>query len=155
MEMTRPGGNRGNSQPEGRPSPGAWKPAQNAGSHISTATTAAGLLSGKKSNPAKIVGSVRFLHRTAKNNRSKSVWTLFQLKHLNNQTVWPVIFGLTGPICARTLKSLHLLELRSRGHHDWPVKLVICPRSRMKNDQTLELRFQRFLDAEEFVLRRE
>src|SRR5262249_46960722 len=64
MEMTRPGGNRGNSQPEGRPSPGAWKPAQNAGSHISTATTAAGLLSGKKSNPAKIVGSVRFLHRT-------------------------------------------------------------------------------------------
>jgi len=33
--------------------------------------------------------------------------------------------------------------------------LVICPRSRMKNDQTLELRFQRFLDAEEFVLRRE
>src|SRR5262249_47919740 len=65
MEMTRPGGNRGNSQPEGRPSPGAWKPAQNAGSHISTATTAAGLLSGKKSNPAKIVGSVRFLHRTA------------------------------------------------------------------------------------------
>src|SRR6266852_7253968 len=32
-----------------------------------------------------------------------------------------VIFGLTGPICARALKSLHLLELRPRGHHDWPV----------------------------------
>ncbi len=32
-----------------------------------------------------------------------------------------VIFGLTGPICARSLKSLHLLELRPRGHHDWPV----------------------------------
>src|SRR5215471_7705783 len=42
----------------------------------------------------------------AKNNRSKSVCTLFQRKHLNNQTVWPVIFGLTGPICARALKSL-------------------------------------------------
>ncbi len=37
-------------------------------------------------------------------------------------TVWPVIFGLTGPICARALKSLHPLELRPRGHHDWPVK---------------------------------
>src|SRR5215471_15476189 len=32
--------------------------------------------------------------RVAKNNRSKSVCTLFQRKHLNNQTVWPVIFGL-------------------------------------------------------------
>ncbi len=60
--------------------------------------------------------------RVAKNNRSKSVWTLFQRKRLNNQTVWPVIFGLTGPICARALKSLHPLELRPRGHHDWPVK---------------------------------
>ncbi|HTT23707.1 MAG TPA: hypothetical protein VMG82_32565, partial [Candidatus Sulfotelmatobacter sp.] len=48
------------------PLPGAWKPAQNAGSHISTATTAGGLLSGKKTNPAKILGSVRFLHRTGK-----------------------------------------------------------------------------------------
>jgi hypothetical protein len=37
---------------------------------------------------------------------------------LSNQTVWPVIFGLTGPICARALKSLHLLGLRLRGHHD-------------------------------------
>ena len=63
--------------------------------------------------------------RFAKNNRSKSVCTLFQRKRLNNQTVWPVIFGLTGPICARALKSLHLLELRPRGHHDWPVKPVI------------------------------
>src|SRR6266705_2614810 len=36
---------------------------------------------------------------------------------LSNQTVWPVIFGLTGPICARALKSLHLLGLRLRGHH--------------------------------------
>ena len=32
------GGNRGNSQSEGRPFSGAGKPAQNAGSHISTAT---------------------------------------------------------------------------------------------------------------------
>ena len=63
--------------------------------------------------------------RIAKNNRSKSVWTLFQRKLLNNQTVWPVIFGLTGPICARALKSFHLFELRPRGHHDWPVKPTI------------------------------
>src|ERR1700694_3735210 len=63
--------------------------------------------------------------RFAKNNRSKSVWTLFQRKRLNNQTVWPVIFGITGPICERALKSLHLLELRPRGHHDWPVMPVI------------------------------
>ena len=63
--------------------------------------------------------------RLAKNNRSKSVWTLFQRKLLNNQTVWPVIFGLTGPICARALKSFHLFELQPRGHHDWPVKPTI------------------------------
>src|SRR5246127_5798675 len=49
----------------------------------------------------------------AKNYRSKSVWTLFQRKLFNNQTVWPVIFGFTGPICARALKSFHLLELRA------------------------------------------
>jgi hypothetical protein len=36
-----------------------------------------------------------------------------------------LLFGLTGPICARALKSFHLIELRPRGHHDWPVKLVI------------------------------
>src|ERR1700757_3532692 len=51
--------------------------------------------------------------RLAKNYRSKSVWTLFQRKLFNNQTVWPVIFGFTGPICARALKSFHLLELRA------------------------------------------
>src|SRR5262249_39628520 len=61
----------------------------------------------------------------AKNNRSKSVCTLFQRKRLSNQTVWLVIFGLTGAICARALKSFHLLELRPRGHHDWPVKPTI------------------------------
>jgi len=44
--------------------PGAWKPAYDAGSHISTATTAAGLLSAMNMNPAKIAGLVRFLHRT-------------------------------------------------------------------------------------------
>src|SRR4029077_5710228 len=63
-----------------------------------------------------------YCFRLAKNYRSKSVGTLFQRKLLNNQTVWPVIFGFTGPICARALKSFHLLELRPRGHHDWPVK---------------------------------
>jgi len=63
--------------------------------------------------------------RLAKTYRSKSVWTLFQRKLLNNQTVWPVIFGFTGPICARALKSFHLLELRPRRHHDWPVKPTI------------------------------
>ncbi|HEY4763241.1 MAG TPA: SDR family NAD(P)-dependent oxidoreductase [Candidatus Sulfotelmatobacter sp.] len=33
-----------------------------------------------------------------------------------------VKFGLTGPICACALKSLHLLELRPRRHRDWPIK---------------------------------
>ena len=72
--------------------------------------------------------------RFAKNNRSKSVWTLFQRKRLNNQTVWPVIFGLTGPICARALKPFRLFELRPRGHHDWPVK----PTIRTDNPHTVE-----------------
>src|SRR5207249_10760712 len=57
-----------------------------------------------------------------KNNRSKSACTLNARKRLNNQAVWPVIFDLTGPICACAHKSLHPLELRPRGHHDWPVK---------------------------------
>ena len=35
---------------------GAWKPASNAGSHISTATTAAGCLAETRTNPAKIGG---------------------------------------------------------------------------------------------------
>src|SRR5262252_3194632 len=74
--------------------------------------------------------SVDFLR--AKNNRSKSVCTLFQRKHLNNQTVWPVIFGLTGPICARALKSQHMFKLDSRGHQDWPVKPVIRPQLRIR-----------------------
>src|SRR6266478_84290 len=73
------------------------------------------------------MANARGSFRIAKNNRSKSVWTLLQHKRLNNQTVWPVIFGLTGPICARALKSLHPLELRPRGHHDWPVKPTIRP----------------------------
>src|ERR1700745_1933574 len=57
--------------------------------------------------------SNRVTFRIAKNYRSKSVWTLFQRKLFNNQTVWPVIFGFTGPICARALKSFHLRELRA------------------------------------------
>jgi len=40
----------------------------------------------------------------AKNNRSKSACACDQRKRLDNQAVWPVIFGLTGPICARALK---------------------------------------------------
>ena len=68
--------------------------------------------------------------RIAKNNRSKSVCTFFQRKRLSNQTVWLVIFGLTGPICARAHKSFYLLELRPRGHHDWPVKPTIRPERR-------------------------
>src|ERR1700694_1252184 len=73
--------------------------------------------------------------RFAKNNRSKSVWTLFQRKRLNNQTFCPVIFGITGPICERALKSLHLLELRPRGHHDWPVMPVNPSRIGMAVDK--------------------
>jgi hypothetical protein len=45
-----------------------------------------------------------------KNNRSKSAGTLMQRKWLNNQAVWPVIFGLTGPICARALKSINAVH---------------------------------------------
>jgi hypothetical protein len=43
----------------------------------------------------------------------------------NTYHEWPVIFGLTGPICARALKWGFRKELGSRGHHDWPVKHVI------------------------------
>jgi hypothetical protein len=39
-----------------------------------------------------------------KNNRSKLFETQFQRKRHSNQTVWLVIFGLTGPICAREFK---------------------------------------------------
>src|SRR5262249_9659993 len=82
--------------------------------------------------------------RLAKTNRSKSVCTLFQLKHLNNQTVWPVIFGLTGPICARALKSQHMFKLHSRGHQDWPVKLVIHPESRPRVSTLTSIRIESF-----------
>src|SRR5215467_9221635 len=44
--------------------PGAWKPAYNAGSHISTAMTTAGSHLAMKTHPAVIAGLVRFLHRT-------------------------------------------------------------------------------------------
>jgi len=47
--------------------------------------------------------------------------------------------GLTGPICARALKSLHLLELRPRGHHDWPIKLTTQEvSSRVREQQAVE-----------------
>ena len=46
-----------------------------------------------------------------------------------NQTVWPVIFGLTGPICARALNPRVPRELSSRGHQDWPVKRTSRKRS--------------------------
>lgn len=56
-----------------------------------------------------------------KNNRSKSACTLNARKCLNNQAVWPVIFDITGPICARALNTKIPLTLGPRGHHDWPV----------------------------------
>ena len=59
-----------------------------------------------------------------KNNRSKSACTLNARKRLNNQAVWPVIFDITGPICARALKTQIPFTLGSRGHHDWPVMSV-------------------------------
>ena len=55
------------------------------------------------------------------NNRSKSACTLNARKRLNNQAVWPVIFDITGRICARALKTKIPLTLGPRGHHDWPV----------------------------------
>ena len=63
----------------------------------------------------------------AKNNRSKSACTFTQRKRLNNQAVWPVIFGITGPICARALNLKMPAKLGLRGHHDWPVMPTIHP----------------------------
>src|SRR5262249_1962178 len=45
-------------------SPGAWKPASNAGSHIPTATAPAGCMAATRPNPAEIGVCYRFLHRT-------------------------------------------------------------------------------------------
>src|SRR6267143_285372 len=47
---------------------------------------------------------------------------MFQRKCFRNQTVWPVIFDFTGPICARAPNPQPRNELSLRGHHDWPVK---------------------------------
>ena len=63
--------------------------------------------------------------RFAKNNRSKLIARLIQHKRFNNQAVWPVIFGITGPICARVSNLQIQLDLFERGHHDWPVMRVI------------------------------
>ena len=41
-----------------------------------------------------------------------------------DQTVWPVIVRLYGPICARALSLLIRFRLAVRGHHDWPYKGV-------------------------------
>jgi hypothetical protein len=40
----------------------------------------------------------------------------FQAQALYNQTVWPVNFGLTGPICARAFKLKIPCQLVARGH---------------------------------------
>src|ERR1700722_17275547 len=47
---------------------------------------------------------------------------MFQRKCFKNQTVWPLIFGFSGPICARAPNLQHGKELSPRGHHDWPRK---------------------------------
>src|ERR1019366_9580950 len=47
-----------------RPSHGAWQPAPNAGFPHSHSDYGDGTRVGRKANPAKIAGSVRFLHRT-------------------------------------------------------------------------------------------
>jgi hypothetical protein len=53
---------------------------------------------------------------------------------LNNQKDWPVIFRITGPICARALKSKIQHGLGLRGHHDWPVMRVIQEQSGIKGE---------------------
>jgi hypothetical protein len=71
---------------------------------------------------------VRYCANCGRNPRTSIVLSIFmRFRGLQSpgSTVWPVIFGLTGPICARAPKSLHPLELRPRGHHDWPVKPTI------------------------------
>ena len=44
--------------------------------------------------------------RLAKNNRSKSASTQIRCKLLKKQAVWPVIFRITGPICARAFNDV-------------------------------------------------
>jgi hypothetical protein len=53
---------------------------------------------------------------------------MFWRKCFKNQTVWPVIFGFAGPICAPapTLKAAK--ELSLGGHPDWPLKPTIRQR---------------------------
>src|SRR6516165_9333036 len=57
----------------------------------------------------------------AKDYRPIGLNQRFWRKRFINQTDWPVIFGITGPICARALKSKIHRKLGLRGHHDWPV----------------------------------
>src|SRR5215831_2714225 len=70
------------------------------------------------------VNDCLYLDGLYKNNRSKSACTLNARKRLNNQAVWPVIFDITGPICARALKTKIPFTLGWRGHQDWPVMSV-------------------------------
>jgi hypothetical protein len=59
----------------------------------------------------------------AKNNRSKSVWTLlFQRKLLIIKPCGRLFSAELVQSVHAPLKSFHLFELGPRGHHDWPVK---------------------------------
>jgi hypothetical protein len=68
--------------------------------------------------------------RMAKINRSKSAWTEISAQALYNQAVWPVNFGITGPIYARSFNLKIPLKFGERGHHDWPVMPTIHPESK-------------------------
>src|SRR5579864_5761161 len=68
------------------PSHGAWKPAPNAGFHISTATTATVPGLAGKANPAKIAGSVRFLHRTRKTKSPPRNTVFISLENSTNSS---------------------------------------------------------------------
>src|SRR5258708_20583134 len=58
---------------------------------------------------------------------------------IQNQAVWPVIFAITGPICARVLNFFISFELCSRGHHDWPVMAIYhSPRFRHTDNLTFQ-----------------
>ena len=58
-----------------------------------------------------------------------------RLSLTNTYHEWPVIFGITGPICARVLKSKIRPKLGPRGHHDWPVMRVTRAESQIDGEK--------------------
>jgi hypothetical protein len=83
VEMTLRGRNDGTLAQRSCRALGAWKPAQNAVSHIPTATATTAAQFDETAKPAKIVGSFRFSRRTV------------FLKHMDSS--FPLVFRMTTP----------------------------------------------------------